>query len=97
VSKEDAASSVGVLPRTGSGNEALTLHEAVDAEVALARLPLAAATRRACVSKVRQFAAWLAVSDLDFGDPLADVDARNYAVRDFRSHLTRTDGRRRRP
>lgn len=52
--------------------------------------PLDADTVRAYCSRVRQFLAWLAeaidASAVD-GDPLADADARNGAVRDYRTHL----------
>jgi integrase/recombinase XerC len=53
----------------------------------LERQPLAPSTRRAYRTKVAAFAAWLAASELDAGDPLADPDARDYAVRDFKGHL----------
>ncbi|WP_322756749.1 tyrosine-type recombinase/integrase [Frankia sp. Cas3] len=53
---------------------------------ALARAPVSDQTRRTYASKVRQYLAWLADSDLD-GDPLADRAARDWAVRDYRSHL----------
>jgi hypothetical protein len=52
--------------------------------------PLDADTIRAYCSRVRQFLAWLAdaidAGAVD-GDPLADPDARNGAVRDYRTHL----------
>ncbi len=52
----------------------------------LAAAPLSAQTRRTYASKVRQYLAWLAGADLD-GDPLADADGRDWAVRDYRTHL----------
>ena len=52
----------------------------------LARAPLSAQTRRTYASKARQYLAWLAAADPD-GDPLATASARDWAVRDYRSHL----------
>jgi integrase/recombinase XerC len=52
----------------------------------LARAPLSAETRRTYASKVRGYLAWLAEADVD-GDPLAEADARDWAVRDYRTHL----------
>jgi len=52
--------------------------------------PLDGDTMRAYLSRVRQYLAWLAdaqaASAID-GDPLANPDARNGAVRDYRTHL----------
>lgn len=48
--------------------------------------PLSDQTRRTYASKVRQFLAWLAGADLD-ADPLTDADGRDWAVRDYRTHL----------
>lgn len=53
---------------------------------ALDRAPLSPESRRTCLSKVRQFLAWLAAAAVD-GDPIGDAAARNWAVRDYRSHL----------
>ncbi len=53
---------------------------------ALTAAPLAAQTRRTYTSKVRQFLAWLAIAALD-EDPLSSADGRNWAVRDYRTHL----------
>jgi site-specific recombinase XerC len=53
---------------------------------ALDRAPLSPESRRTYLSKVRRFLAWLAAADVD-GDPLADAAARDWAVRDYRSHL----------
>ena len=54
--------------------------------IALATAPLAAQTRRTYVSKVRQYLAWLASAQTD-GDPLDTRDGRDWAVRDYRTHL----------
>ncbi len=56
---------------------------------ALATAPLAAQTRRTYASKARQYLAWLAVAEVD-GDPLGSKDGRDWAVRDYRSHLQAT-------
>lgn len=53
---------------------------------ALAAAPLADLTRRTYLSKVRQYLAWLAGASVD-GDPLASSEARDWAVRDYRTHL----------
>ncbi|MGH3722449.1 MAG: tyrosine-type recombinase/integrase [Pseudonocardiaceae bacterium] len=52
----------------------------------LARAPVSAQTRRTYASKVRQFLVWLQVADTD-GDPLREPAARDWAVRDYRTHL----------
>lgn len=52
---------------------------------ALAAAPLAEQTRRTYTSKVRQYLAWLATAD--DGDPLDSADGRDWAVRDYRTHL----------
>ncbi len=54
--------------------------------VSLASAPLSAQTRRTYASKARQYLAWLAVAETD-GDPLGTVEGRDWAVRDYRSHL----------
>jgi integrase/recombinase XerC len=53
---------------------------------ALEAAPLAAQTRRTYASKVRQYLAWLADTEPD-QDPFAGPDARDWAVRDYRTHL----------
>jgi integrase/recombinase XerC len=53
---------------------------------ALARAPLADQTRRTYASKVRQYLAWLETAETD-GDPLTTADGRDWAVRDYRTHL----------
>jgi integrase/recombinase XerD len=52
----------------------------------LASAPLSAQSRRTYASKVRQFLAWLAVTELD-GDPLGSAAERDWAVRDYRAYL----------
>lgn len=51
-----------------------------------ANTPLSTETRRTYTSKVRGFLAWLADAAVD-GDPLTDPRARDWAVRDYRTHL----------
>ena len=53
---------------------------------ALRSAPLSDQKRRTYESKVRQFLAWLAQADVD-GDPLNAAGARDWAVRDYRTHL----------
>jgi integrase/recombinase XerC len=53
---------------------------------ALAKAPVDDDTRRAYASRVRGYLAWLAEADVD-GDPLAEAAARDWAVRDYRTHL----------
>jgi integrase/recombinase XerC len=53
---------------------------------ALRSAPLSDQTRRTYASKVRQYLAWLADADLDQG-PLTSADGRDWAVRDYRTHL----------
>jgi site-specific recombinase XerD len=52
----------------------------------LARSPLRGATPRTYLSAVRVYLAWLAEGDHD-GHPLDDPAARDWAVRDYRTHL----------
>ena len=52
----------------------------------LAKSPLRGATPRTYLSAVRVFLAWLADGDQD-GRPLDDPAARDWAVRDYRTHL----------
>jgi integrase/recombinase XerC len=52
----------------------------------LGRAPLSLESRRTYLSKVRQFLAWLGAAVVD-GDPFAEPAARDWAVRDYRSHL----------
>jgi integrase/recombinase XerC len=53
---------------------------------ALRSAPLSDQTRRTYTSKVRQYLAWLAAADLD-EDPLTSPAGRDWAVRDYRTHL----------
>ena len=53
---------------------------------ALRAAPLSAETRRTYASKVRSYLAWLAAANVD-GDPLTQARARDWAVRDYRTHL----------
>ena len=48
--------------------------------------PLSDQTQRTYTSKVRQYLAWLAAADLD-QDPFTSADGRDWAVRDYRTHL----------
>jgi integrase/recombinase XerC len=57
-----------------------------DYAAALKSAPLSDQTRRTYACKVRQFLAWLADAEND-GDPLNAKDARDWAVRDYRTHL----------
>ena len=73
----------GRVPIELSGVYAVALEEYVDA---LAAAPLAQQTRRTYASKVRQYLAWLAGADAD-GEPLLSAEGRDWAVRDYRTHL----------
>lgn len=53
----------------------------------LARQPLAAHSRRTYATRVAQFLAYLGATPAEYGDPLREPHARDYAVRDFKSHL----------
>ena len=53
----------------------------------LARQPLAAHSRRTYATRVAQFIAFLSTTPAEYGDPLREPHARDYAVRDFKSHL----------
>ena len=57
-----------------------------DYAAALAGAPIAPESRRTYLSKVRQYLAWLADAAVD-GDPLTTPAARDWAVRDYRTHL----------
>ena len=57
-----------------------------DYTTALRSAPLSDQTRRTYASKVRQYLAWLADADLD-QDPLTSAASRDWAVRDYRTHL----------
>ncbi len=49
--------------------------------------PLAARSREAYAHQVRRYLAWLGDRLPVDGDPLADADARDWAVRDYKRHL----------
>jgi site-specific recombinase XerD len=49
--------------------------------------PLAARSREAYAHQVRRYIAWLGDRSPVDGDPLADRDARDWAVRDYKRHL----------
>jgi site-specific recombinase XerD len=49
--------------------------------------PLAARSREAYAHQVRRYVAWLGDRSPVDGDPLADEDARDWAVRDYKRHL----------
>jgi hypothetical protein len=53
---------------------------------ALQRAPVDDDTRRAHISRARQYLAWLGAAAVD-RDPLADPAGRDWAVRDYRAHL----------
>ncbi|MEU8246921.1 hypothetical protein [Nonomuraea sp. NPDC048916] len=61
-----------------------TIHAAYAA--ALKRPPLDGDTRRAYDSRVRTFLAWLEASGLG-GDPLTDAHDRDFAIRDYKTHM----------
>jgi integrase/recombinase XerC len=56
-------------------------------ETWLSKQPLSVHTRRAYRTQVRQFCIYLDQADSEYGDPLKDEHARNYAVRDYKSYL----------
>ncbi|HEX4837934.1 MAG TPA: hypothetical protein VFV03_05360 [Solirubrobacteraceae bacterium] len=49
--------------------------------------PLAARSRQAYGHQVRRYLGWLGDRSPVDGDPLADGDARDWAVRDYKRHL----------
>ncbi len=53
----------------------------------LARQPLSENTKRAYRTRVSRFLEYLAATPAEYGDPLEDLYARDYAVRDYKSHL----------
>lgn len=73
----------GATPTTLPATLATTLKAYA---AALAHAPLSDQTRRTYASKVRQYLAWLQTADVD-GDPLTHPRVRNWAVRDYRTHL----------
>jgi site-specific recombinase XerD len=53
----------------------------------LKRQPLSVHTKRAYHTQVRQFCVYLDQTDHEYGDPLKDEHARDYAVRDYKAYL----------
>ncbi len=79
------------LPRSRPGGRPTSLAEPYaalldDYAAALDGAPIASESRRTYLSKVRQYLAWLAAAAVD-GDPLTTPAARDWAVRDYRTHL----------
>jgi site-specific recombinase XerD len=60
---------------------------ATDYEQWLDRQPLSENTRRTYRTRVRGFLGYMAATPTEYGDPLADSHARDYAARDYKSHL----------
>jgi len=58
-----------------------------DYEGWLSRQPLSANTRRTYHTRVRGFLGYLAATPAEYGDPLAEAHARDYAARDYKTHL----------
>jgi integrase/recombinase XerC len=78
--KSTASNKVGVPE--GPGAEALSAYLAW-----LEGRPLAVRSREAYGHQVRRYIAWLGDRSPVDGDPLADDDARDWAVRDYKRHL----------
>jgi site-specific recombinase XerD len=53
----------------------------------LSRQPLSANTKRTYRVRVRQYLEYLSATPTDYGDPLSDEHARDYAARDYKTHL----------
>lgn len=53
----------------------------------LDKQPLSENTRRTYRTRVRGFLEYLAATPAEYGDPLADEHARDYAARDYKTHL----------
>jgi integrase/recombinase XerC len=53
----------------------------------LERQPLSANTKRAYAARAGRYLDWLAGTPTEYGDPLGETHARDYAARDFKSHL----------
>ena len=53
----------------------------------LGKQPLSDNTRRTYAVQVRQYCKYLEQTPQDYGDPLSDPHAKNYAVRDYKSYL----------
>src|SRR5260370_10800189 len=83
MTSENPSLRVSLCPGPTSENTAEAL---ADYQRALRAAPLAAETRRTYYSKVRGYLTWLAAADVD-GDPLTQPRPRDWAVRDYRTHL----------
>lgn len=53
----------------------------------LSRQPLSANTKRSYRTRVLQYLEYLAATPAEYGNPLEDLHARDYAVRDYKSYL----------
>lgn len=53
----------------------------------LSRQPLSANTKRAYGTGVSRYLKYLAAIPVEYGDPLEDLHARDYGVRDYKSYL----------
>jgi site-specific recombinase XerD len=53
----------------------------------LSRQPLSPNTKRTYRTRVSQYLEYLAATSAEYGDPLEDLHARDYAVRDYKSYL----------
>lgn len=60
---------------------------ATDYERWLESQPLSANTRRTYRTRIRGYLEYLALTPAEYGDPLADEHARDYAARDYKTHL----------
>lgn len=70
-------------------SDATSSLDAVCSEYAtwLTQQPLASRTRRTYLTQVRQYCAYLKHEPTEYGDPLSNPHARDYAVRDYKAHL----------
>lgn len=72
----------------GSGEvEGRLAETAADYERWLGRQPLSANTKRTYRVRVGQYLEYLSATPAESGDPLEDTHARDYAVRDYKTHL----------
>lgn len=60
---------------------------AADYERWLSRQPLSENTRRTYRTRVRGLLQYLTATPAEYGDPLSNEHARDYAIRDYKSHL----------
>lgn len=75
------------LVQTSEGLEGRFGEVAQEYERWLDRQPLSSNTRRTYWTRVRGFLQYLAATPAEYGDPLSDEHARDYAVRDYKSPL----------